>query len=310
MLSDYSDDTESTGSEPKENDYCFIDKSTYTYIDGRKYNKKYELPADDEEVTREQLQHYLMRFVWQTNFSAPVDKLLKESSNVLDVGCGPGTWLLEMASEYPESKFMGIDISDVFPTECMPRNADFQTADILESLPFNDNTYDFVFMRFLITAIPEDKWTSQVIPELIRVTKPGGWIELMESDCKLVNEGPNTKKLTDAIMIALKSRNINGNAGNLLPGFLGSSTGIDKSSITHETNGGPIGNWGGKAGVLSIDTSCISFRSLKSLVMRYNPDVEENYFYNLVDSYSKEVEEYETSWKTHRVFARKDLKAN
>jgi tRNA G46 methylase TrmB len=31
--------------------------------------------------------------------------------NVLDVGCGPATWLLELATEYPANNFYGIDIA-------------------------------------------------------------------------------------------------------------------------------------------------------------------------------------------------------
>jgi hypothetical protein len=63
----------------------------YRIDEGRRFhnveNVKYFLPNDDDEVDRLHLQHYLWRYLWQSNYSAPVDNLLKsENAKVLDVG--------------------------------------------------------------------------------------------------------------------------------------------------------------------------------------------------------------------------------
>lgn len=37
--------------------------------------------------------------------------LFEKEVNVLDVGCGPATWLMDLSTEYPNSNFYGIDIT-------------------------------------------------------------------------------------------------------------------------------------------------------------------------------------------------------
>src|SRR3954452_17198692 len=53
----------------------------FRYVDGRRYhnvpNLRYHLPNDGDEFDRLQMQHYLSRYIWQSNYSAPVHELLK-----------------------------------------------------------------------------------------------------------------------------------------------------------------------------------------------------------------------------------------
>ena len=59
--------------------------------------KVYILPNDDEEMDRLHLQHYIVRFLFRSNFSAPVARGLTEGGRrVLDVGCGSGIWAFEV----------------------------------------------------------------------------------------------------------------------------------------------------------------------------------------------------------------------
>ncbi|RIB10444.1 S-adenosyl-L-methionine-dependent methyltransferase, partial [Gigaspora rosea] len=161
--------------------------SSFRYIDGRRYhndeNSKYPLPNDDEEINRLQTQHYLFRYAWGENFSSPVEEILRNGDDVhvLDIGCGPATWILEMASEYTSSSFIGIDLSPIFPSNIKPQNVDFYHMNVLNGLPFEDNTFDFVYQRFMGLALTEEQWPILLL-ELVRVTKPGGWIEFMECD--------------------------------------------------------------------------------------------------------------------------------
>jgi len=84
-----------------------------------------------------------------------------------------------MGTEYPQSKFVGIDIMPYYPSTIKPKNVTFQGINILEGLPFEDNTFDYVYMRFMMVALSH-KDRETVIKEIIRVCKPNGWIELME----------------------------------------------------------------------------------------------------------------------------------
>ncbi|CAG8522686.1 5562_t:CDS:2 [Ambispora leptoticha] len=142
----------------------------------------------NEEIDRLHSQHYLYRHAWKGNFSAPIHERLIEGIYVLDVGCGPGTWLLDMASSYPTSKFMGIDLFPQFPSEVKPKNCEFLTADLLEGLPF--------------------EWNEQVIKELTRLTKPGGFVELMDVHMPARDLPPKAKKISDMIIAEMERDNL------------------------------------------------------------------------------------------------------
>lgn len=86
-----------------------------------------------------------------------------------------------MATEHPNAHVTGLDMSDMFPTAIRPENVTFQLANILDGLPYEDNTFDFVHMRQLVVALRSNEWLT-VIQEIYRVLKPGGLIQLVESD--------------------------------------------------------------------------------------------------------------------------------
>ncbi|CAG8828023.1 8367_t:CDS:2, partial [Cetraspora pellucida] len=143
-------------------------QTEFQYVGGRRFhnvkNSFYSLPNDDDEQDRLHLQHFLIRYIWQSNFSAPVEHILSKSgSKILDVG-------------YPLTEVVGIDISPYQPTHIKPKNFTFIKANVLEGLPFEDNTFDFVFQRYLIASYPKDKW-PYIVNELVRVLKPGGFLE-------------------------------------------------------------------------------------------------------------------------------------
>lgn len=66
---------------------------------------------------------------------------------MLDLGCGPGAWAMEIAGEYPKSSIIGIDMTPMFPREIKPTNCAFYQYNVLEGIPFDDDTFDYVFMR-------------------------------------------------------------------------------------------------------------------------------------------------------------------
>ncbi|CAG8564121.1 17545_t:CDS:2, partial [Acaulospora morrowiae] len=147
------------------------------------------------ECDRHHIRHFLTRDIWESNFSSPIeDMLTRGRTRILDVGCSSGTWVLEMASTYQDSKFYGVEVSPLFPTLIKPRNVKFAVANVVEGLPFSDNMFDFVHMGFMGLSLIESSW-ERVIEELVRVTKPGGWVEICDSDYNWINAGPRTKRL-------------------------------------------------------------------------------------------------------------------
>jgi hypothetical protein len=79
-------------------------------------------------------------------FFAPIT----EPRRAIDIGTGTGTWMLasiwtvlyytnhlsipsqEMATEFPECEFLGIDIAPLQPTTVLPRNCSFEIANAFE----------------------------------------------------------------------------------------------------------------------------------------------------------------------------------
>ncbi|RHZ83283.1 hypothetical protein Glove_97g87 [Diversispora epigaea] len=206
---------------PTSNDHL----TKFQFFEGRRYhnekNSSYFLPNDDKECDRLHLQHFLIKYIRQGNFSAPVKDILnKEGSKVLDVGCGAGSWTFDMAIDYPKSQIVGIDMSPIpLSSEIMPENITFVQANILDGLPFEDNSFDFIFQRFLILGIPADKW-SFLISELIRVLKPGGFLELTEVSAKFSPMGPYTSRLIKSGREMLAKRNLDPNIANQLESLI------------------------------------------------------------------------------------------
>src|SRR5436190_784806 len=78
-----------------------------------------------------------------------------------------GNWLLEMAEEHPDANFVGIDISPIYPNEYdsnKPTNVAFLNFDALSEngLPFPNDTFDFVYQRFMGLSITENQWTKHI----------------------------------------------------------------------------------------------------------------------------------------------------
>ncbi|KAF0556899.1 S-adenosyl-L-methionine-dependent methyltransferase [Gigaspora margarita] len=279
----------------------------FKFIDGRRYhnveNIHYFFPNDDLEIDRLQLQHYMMRFIWRSNFSSPVRDLLDEGgARVLDVGCGPATWVLEMASEFPKSEFIGVDVVPVMPLTIKPKNVNFEEANLLDGLPFPDNHFDFTYIRFLNCAFPFNLWTTHVIPELIRVTKPGGYIEIMEWDTEIYYQGPITGQLMDALIKEIRCHNIDDKIPEKMTSFLQDSRKL--KNITNDSRDSPIGKHGGKVGTLALDNSISAFKLCETkFAEELGLTLEE---YNaLFEFYKKEVDDYKSHIRTHRFWAEK-----
>ncbi|KAL1923624.1 uncharacterized protein VTP21DRAFT_8604 [Calcarisporiella thermophila] len=188
----------------------YEENEDFSLIEGRKYHKiensPYSLPLDSKESDRMTMQHFILKQLFG-NFMAPIKARLQEGIKVLDVGCSSGAWTMDMASEYPNSEFVGVDMLPIFPNSIKPPNCTFVQNNILDGLDFEDNTFDFIFQRATILAYPSDK-TQDVYKELFRVLKPGGFIELAEPMFDLFECGPNSTHLLKQFYKVMESKNI------------------------------------------------------------------------------------------------------
>lgn len=71
-----------------------------------------------------------------------------------------------MASNYQNSKFVGLDMFKAFPAEIKPFNVEFQLADVTKEIPFPENSFDFVRMSTMWVALGMNY--NNVLLELVR----------------------------------------------------------------------------------------------------------------------------------------------
>jgi len=109
--------------------------------------------------------------------------------NVLDVACGPGEWVLDLASAYRHMEVVGVDLSEKMVNYANSRkwpHTTFHLMDVRQPLDFPDETFDFVNARLLFTFMPKDAW-PRLLKECKRITRPGGYVRLTESDTLISN---------------------------------------------------------------------------------------------------------------------------
>ncbi|KAI9331048.1 S-adenosyl-L-methionine-dependent methyltransferase, partial [Obelidium mucronatum] len=206
--------------------------------DRRRYHaveaSDYVLPNDDREQTRLELQHRMLRYAFGSDVVCPeARKIIKRhGAKVLDVGCANGAWMDSLfTAGNVNCEYHGVDVAEdafEFGTVC---GAKIVVGNVLEGLPYEDNTFDYVHQRMLVLGIPKEKW-PQVFRELIRVTKPGGWIELLEVDTDVYRTGPIATTFSKSMFNAFEKRGLEPHAGSNL--------------VHHATNSGSLTNIGSK----------------------------------------------------------------
>lgn len=103
--------------------------------------------------------------------------------SVLDLGCGPGVWLMDLAKEYPHIRScLGVDINPK-AIDYAKREAptlDFEVVDVLQGLPYQANSFDLVNMRLAMSFIRTWDWL-RIVGEMHRVVHPDGVVRIVES---------------------------------------------------------------------------------------------------------------------------------
>jgi ubiquinone/menaquinone biosynthesis C-methylase UbiE len=111
---------------------------------------------------------------------------LPEQAQVLDLACGPGGWVLDVAFASPESEVAGVDVSQTMIAYANARarsqglsNATFGVMDVTQPLDFSDQTFDLVNARLLVGVLKRESW-QPFLGECLRLLKPGGTLRLTE----------------------------------------------------------------------------------------------------------------------------------
>jgi ubiquinone/menaquinone biosynthesis C-methylase UbiE len=124
---------------------------------------------------------------------------------VIDIGCGTGNWLIELARAYPEiEQLIGVDISQRMieyahrqaQTEHVAERVEFQVMDILSALDFPQGHFDLLNQRMGLGYLRTWDWPN-VLSKYQRVTRSGGVIRITESDISSVSTSPALTQFND-----------------------------------------------------------------------------------------------------------------
>ena len=125
----------------------------------------------------------MARETWRENLRV-MDKLgIEQGDHVLDVGCGHGRSLMELAARAPRARVVGVDSSELMVEIAAQRNRrliESARVDVIlssvETLPFPGDTFDKAQCVHVL-YFWKDIETS--LREIARVLKPGGRLGLL-----------------------------------------------------------------------------------------------------------------------------------
>ncbi|KAM6535882.1 hypothetical protein FALCPG4_005411 [Fusarium falciforme] len=157
---------------------------SYRQENGRTYHQykdgKYNMPNDDLECERLDLQHHLFILTLDGRLGlAPPNDPDSKVKRVLDVGTGTGIWAVDFGDEHPEAQVIGVDLSPIQPS-FVPPNVEFFVDDIEEPWSFSQ-PFDYIHSRMMTFSI---KSWPEYIRKIYDNLAPGGYVELVEIDLK------------------------------------------------------------------------------------------------------------------------------
>jgi ubiquinone/menaquinone biosynthesis C-methylase UbiE len=119
----------------------------------------------------------------------PISELVRQSGGadkvkLLDVGCGTGRTLHQLAIAHPTMRLHGCDMSPAYIKLARKRLEDVQEVTLAvenaESLPWADETFDVVTSTYMFHELPRNA-RRNVVREMFRVLRPGGLVVIEDS---------------------------------------------------------------------------------------------------------------------------------
>ena len=266
---------------------------------GRQYLSQvpYLLPKDVLETQRLDFQFYLMRNILHGNHTSP---LVSDVASILDVGCGTGRWVIEMARSFPGAQVVGLDIEPPQSGQPFAPNTRFVQANMLDGLPFADRSFDFTHQRLMVLAIPAALWPA-VVSELVRVTRPGGWVELLEGGDAFLNAGPATQRFLAWWREAGRASGFDTSFVERLGHLL-----LDARlrNVQVRTFQVPVGRWGGHTGASLEKNILAGFPALKHLLCS-RLSLSPREFDATLAELAEEGDRYQTSYQYYLAYGQR-----
>jgi ubiquinone/menaquinone biosynthesis C-methylase UbiE len=247
----------------------------------------YIFPRHPSEVDRLDLQHFALREALGSNYLAP----LPRPARVLDVGCGTGQWAIDLCEQFPEALVVGLDIEVRKPQRAA--NYRFVRSNVLQGLPFQAGRFDFVHQRLLGPGVPLKAWPG-VVRDLVRVGRPGSWIEVVEGEFALEPAGPATVQLFGLArqLASQMGLDTTSTAFRSLGEYL-SRAGASNVQTQHLEV--PVGEWGGRIGSFMASDFRAAFLRLTA-PFQDRLSVSAEVVHVLLKTMQQEWEEHQSRW--------------
>jgi ubiquinone/menaquinone biosynthesis C-methylase UbiE len=158
--------------------------STATYImEDRREASRLERKVDSRSWARKYLSPYVF-----------------PGTEVLSVGCGPGSILREIAANHPVMSATGLDLSPLRIEQAVDRARKISCMRFLcgdaRQMPLASESFDLVYTRMLLQYIREKE---HVVAEMSRVCRSGGTLMMQDLDGQLVWHYPEDTRMQDAL---------------------------------------------------------------------------------------------------------------
>lgn|GEM_PF-1002399 len=174
---------------------------------------------------------------------------IKDGMKILDCGSGTGSMTIEMAESNKNGDVTGIDnnheqikIAIDKMQQKKLNNVEFREADVYK-LPFNDNTFDAVWMNMLLMHL-EDPLAA--VKEAARVLKAGGVFAVSDTDWDGNIMAPNYQIISQRMRINEKLLKENGS--NMRHGKYNSGL-LHKAGLENVLASVRVDSWGNKEAV-------------------------------------------------------------
>ncbi len=109
---------------------------------------------------------------------------IKADHHILDVGCGTGTFVVQLKRQYPNTQVAGLD-PDPKALERAKKKIKRASVSVrldeafADELPYEANSFDRVFSSFMFHHLEENE-KKKTLKEVWRVLKPGGSFHLLD----------------------------------------------------------------------------------------------------------------------------------